>query len=136
MHETILRDYFLGRADVYELKHDLEGTAVRTSHDVTSYSVVPMESEFAVMAEHLVRLCDAVLLGRLQASDLETLGLCIVLSDSFTWEESESDDRVAETIHYWASPEINYPLTTDTVRKFRERLLTGKHLFSPNDLSK
>jgi hypothetical protein len=136
MHESTLRDYFLGRSSAIELKNDIEGTAVRTSHDVTSYTVVPMDSEFIVSAEHMVSLCDAVLSERLDAGDLEILGFCLEASDNFMWEESELDDRIAETVHDWASPEINYPLTTETVKKFRERLLTGKDPFSPNDLWK
>jgi hypothetical protein len=136
MHESTLRDYFLGRASAIELKNDLEGTAVGTPHDVSSFRVVPMDSEFNVSAEHLVSLCDAVLAERLDANDLEILGFCLEASDNFMWEGSELDDRIAETIHDWASPEINYPLTTETVKKFRERLLTGENLFSPNDLSK
>src|SRR5215204_3176019 len=136
MHESTLRNYFLGRASAIELKNDLEGTAVRTSHLVTSYKVVPMDSEFDVSAEHLVSLCDAVLSERLDAEDLEILGFCLEASENFTWKGSELDDRIAETIHNWTSPEISYLLTAETVRKFRERVLTGEDLFSPNDLSK
>jgi hypothetical protein len=37
---------------------------------------------------------------------------------------------VAETVYDWATPEINYPLTIENIKKFRERLSTGKDSFT------
>jgi len=93
-----------------------------------------MDSEFQVEPSHLVKLCDAVLSGKLNAQHLELIGFCLVGSDHFFWEcETKSGDLVAETAYDWSSPEINYPLTVKSIEKFRERLLTGKDTFTRAD---
>ncbi|MDQ3816766.1 MAG: hypothetical protein M3362_03615, partial [Acidobacteriota bacterium] len=91
-------------------------------------------SEFRVEPSHLVKLCDAVLSGKLNAERLELIGYCLVASDHFFWEEdSRSGELVAETAYDWSSPEINYPLTFENIEKFRERLITGEETFSKAD---
>jgi hypothetical protein len=134
MHESILQDYFLGVIDESRLNEDLEGSVVRTSFDVITHYVNPMDSEFRVEPAHLVKLCDAVLSGKLNAERLEPIGYCLVASDHFFWEEdSKSGELVAETAYDWSSPEINYPLTSENIEKFRERLITGEETFSKAD---
>jgi hypothetical protein len=96
-----------------------------------------MESEFEVVPEHLIRLCDAVLSEQLDPQELETIGFCLAMSEAFLWDdEREAGSRVSETVHEWASPEINFPLTLPNIVKFRERLLTGRDTFTRSDLSK
>ena len=134
MHESILKDYFLGMVDESRLNEDLEGSVVRTSIDVITHYVNPMESDFRVEPAHLVKLCDAVLSGKLNAGNLELVGYCLVASDHFSWEEdSKSGELVAETAYDWSSPEIAYLLTFENIEKFRERLITGEDIFSKPD---
>jgi hypothetical protein len=134
MNESILKDYFLGVVDESRLNEDLEGSVVRTSFDVITHYVNPMDSEFRVEPAHLVKLCDAVLSGKLNAERLELIGYCLVVSDHFFWEEdSKSGELVAETAYDWSSSEINYPLTFENIEKFRERLITGEETFSKDD---
>ncbi len=134
MHESILRDYFIGIVDEYILKDDLKDTVVQTSKDVLSYKIIPLDAEFDVAPDHLAKLCDGVIAGKLQASDIETIGFCLAASDYFTWDsDTDRGSTVAATVYDWASPEINYPLTVENITKFRERLLTGKDLFGKND---
>ena len=134
MYESILKDYFLGLVDESRLNEDLEGSAVQTSFDVITHYVNPMDSAFQIEPAYLVKLCDAVLSERLDAKHLEIIGHCLVASEHFFWEEeTEAGDLVAETAYDWASPEINYPLTFENVRKFRERLVTGVDTFTKAD---
>jgi len=127
MHEATLRDFFTGAATADALRDDLVGTAEQIMPRATRHHVVSLEGEFTVTGQHVVRLCDAVLAGSLQPEDLATIGFCMVASDYFHWDDKTSDGFwVGETLHDWSSPEINYPLTKDTVRLFRERLITGK----------
>ena len=134
MQESILKDYFLGVVDESRLSEDLEGSVVQTSFDVITHYVDPMDSDFRVEPVHLVKLCDAVLSGVLQAEHLELIGYCLVASDHFFWEEgSKSGGLVAETAYDWSSTEINYPLTFENIGKFRERLITGEDIFSKAD---
>jgi hypothetical protein len=130
MHESVLRDYFTGETDAAALRADLSGAVVATGPRSSSQHIVDMTADFELRPEHLVRLCDAVLSGELEPDDLEAIGFCLVASDHFIWDgDLPPGDVVAETVHDWSAPEINHKLTPDTVRKFRERLLTGKDLF-------
>ena len=137
MRESILRDYFLGAVDESRLKEDLEGSVVQTSFDVITHYVNPMDADFKVEPAHLVKLCDAVLAGKLDAAHLELIGYCLVASERFFWDEDdERGELVAETAYDWSSPEINYPLTLRIVGKFRERLITGANPFSKADAAR
>ena len=130
MHESLLRDYFAGVTDAAALRADLSGAVVATGSRSSSQHIVDMTTESELRPEHLVRLCDAVLSGELAPDDLETIGFCLVASDHFIWDgDVPPGDVVAETVHDWSAPEINHRLTRETVRKFRERLLTGRDLF-------
>ena len=141
MRESVLRDYFLGLADEQRLSEDLAGSAVKTSYDViTCYVKEDLTEDFEVTAQHLLRLCDAFLAGKLKAEDLELIGFALVTSEHFTWwddDDLEAEDTpVAETIHAWASPEINYPLTIEIVAKFKHLLLRGESIFTREDVPK
>ena len=93
----------------------------------TRHHIVSLEGEFKVTGQHVVRLCDAVFAGSIQPGDLATIGFCMIASDYFRWDDETPDGFwVGETLHDWSSPETNYPLTKDTVRLFRERLVTSK----------
>ena len=130
MHESILRDYFIGLVDEVVLKEDLKNTMVQTSKDVFSYKIVSMDTEFEVLPDHLIKLCDAVISEKIETKDLRTIGFCLAATDYFLWDSNtELGNRVAETVLDWASPEINYPLTIENIKRFRERLLTGKNSF-------
>src|ERR1051325_1217428 len=83
MHESVLKDYFLGLIDESQLNEDLEGSVIQTFHDVITHYVNPMDSDFQVELAHLVKLCDAVLSGKLKAEHLELIGYCLVASDQF-----------------------------------------------------
>jgi hypothetical protein len=131
MHESTLRDYFVGLVDESALQTDLKGTVVQTSHDVFTYQIVYINEEIEVIPEYLVKLCDGFLIGKLEATDLEIIGNCLAMTDSFIWDnDTESGALVAETVYDWATPEINYPLTIENIKKFRERLSTGKDSFT------
>ena len=134
MHESVLRDYFLGQINASRLGEDLAESIVQTSHDVFTHYVNEMDGDFQVDPAHLVKLCDAVLSGDLAPDNLEIIGYCLVTSDHFFWEqESAHGELVAETAYDWSSPVINFPLTKANVAKFRDRLLTGNNTFTRAD---
>ena len=132
MHESVLRDYFLGRINESRLNADLAGSVVQTSYDVFTHYVNPMDVNFQVEPSHLVKLCDAVLAGHLDPKHLEIIGHCLVASDHFLLpDESNAGDVVRETAYDWAGP--NLLLTLTNVAKFRDRLLTGNDTFTRAD---
>ena len=136
MHESVLRDYFLGTADVAALHADLQGAVTQTSYDISSQHVVSMTTDFILSYAHLVSLCDAVLAGQLPAADLSIIAFCLVASERFQCDaETPTGNIIEETLHEWASPEINYALNDRTVAKFRHRLLTGQDTFNRADFA-
>ena len=136
MHESVLRDYFLGTASIATLCSDLQGAVTQSSRDVFSQHVISMDAAFDVTGSHLVSLCDAVLAGQLPAAALTIIAFCLVVSDRFQWDaETPAGNIIAETLHEWDSPEINYALNKQTVAKFRHRLLTGQDTFTRADFA-
>lgn len=125
MHEAILRDFFAGKANAAALRKDLLGT-LTVAEGSLEYDIVKMTEPFRITPRHLARLCQAVMNNSLPPEVLEPIGFCVMASDQFTWADTATGDRVAETLRDWASPKTNYPLTKTTVKLFRERLLTGK----------
>ncbi|HYR21540.1 MAG TPA: hypothetical protein VEP30_01270 [Chthoniobacterales bacterium] len=130
MHEATLRDFLTGAVTTDVVRQDLVGTVEKLGDKMYQHHIASLEGEFHVNTSHLIRVCDAVLSGGLDPADLKTIAFCMVASDYFHWDDDTQEaERVGETLHDWASPEINYPLTLETVRLFRERLATGKDVF-------
>jgi hypothetical protein len=140
MRESVLRDYFLELVDESRLSEDLAGSVAQTSYDVISYySANDLTEDFEVVPTHLVKLCDAVLAGKINAKHLELIGFALIGSDCFIWNGDDTEgggELVADVLHDWASPEINYPLTAENIAKFRVLLLTGKDTFTEEDVAK
>ncbi|HHI80592.1 MAG TPA: hypothetical protein ENK02_11495 [Planctomycetes bacterium] len=123
MNEATLRDFFLDRCTAEDLRNELYGTVGR-GVDVTKFSITDMDAEFTVKAEHLVKICDAIIKGSLRPADLAVFGFCLQASESFQWDSNDPDgDLVADALEKWASQEINYPLTFNNVLRFKARLL-------------
>ncbi len=74
MREQVLIDYLQYKI-AEDLAADLQGTQKRTSHDTTAVYIVELDSEieFKVKREHLLRLCNEALDGKLSFEDLNTI---------------------------------------------------------------
>jgi hypothetical protein len=124
MREEILRRFFEGAAEATDLARDLQGALAPDGPGMTRHPIVDMAEEFEVRPIHLVKVCDAVLDGSVQAELLEAIGFCLVASDTFHWDtDSPAGERVADVACDWSAPEINYPLTLPNVAAWRRRLL-------------
>jgi hypothetical protein len=133
MREQVLKDFFAGNLSAKELAVDLEGSMV-TSGTMTRHPIENMSEGFQIWPEHLTLVCDAILRGDIDPKYLHAIGFCIVASDNFEYDTDTTEgDLVADTVIDWSSPEANYPLTLDNVRKFRERLVTGNDPFTLAD---
>lgn len=134
MKEKVLRDYLDEVLTVEMLAEDLKDSQKRTSHDVISVNVekIAESGEYEIKREHLIRLCEETISGRLTATDLNTIAFTLVFSDYFTWNregKTESGQIVDTTIHDWDNPEIGYPLTMDNLLKWKVYLQTGEYNF-------
>jgi hypothetical protein len=134
MHAEILKAFLLGRVTATELSRDLDVAWEPSGSQSQRFVFQDLLEDFEVSPEHLVRVCDAVLAGEIEPPKLEAVGAALFTSDHFIWgEESEEAERVARTVSDWVDPEINFDLNLETTEKFRHRLLTGEHLFTPTD---
>ena len=130
MREEILKRFFVGEVGADILAADLVGS-MTTGKDTTRYSIVDMDEGFEIEPAHLVRICDAVLNGEIEAKYLQAIGFCILASDHFEYDtDMPEGELVGETVFDWSEPRVNYPLTIENVRKFRERLVTGRNPFA------
>ena len=130
MREAVLRDFFLGKTTVAELRRDLIG-AVMSEGNYHWQRITDMEGEYRVTTRDLVKLCEAVLSMALEPESIEHIGFCLMASDHFEWDNEIPDGEiVAQTVADWSAPEINYPLTLTNIEMFRARLL-GCELIPP-----
>jgi hypothetical protein len=133
MREEILKEFFAGNVDAKILASDLQDSMLTTG-TMTRHPIENMSDSFHVWPEHLTLVCDAVLRGEIDPKDLQAIGFCIVASENFVYDVDDSDgDLVDDVATAWSSCEINYPLTPDNVRKFREWLVTGNDPFTISD---
>jgi hypothetical protein len=122
--EATIRDFLLGAVPPGRLAAEARDAVepVGRSSRRVHIEDLPAGQEATITSEMLVRLCDAALDGSLPASSLEPIAFAIVASDHFRWDDG--DDVVGRVLYDWASPEINFALTADNLRMFRD-WLTG-----------
>ena len=118
MRERVLRDFFESKATIAELARDVAGSISQRGPQISVVSIEDMDGEFTVAAPMLVRLCDVVLGGELEADTLHSIGFALMASDAFCWDADE-DHVLTEVIADWSCPEVNYPLTIENVKRFR-----------------
>ena len=135
MRATILRDFLAGTVAAEVLDQDVVGAFKSSGQDSFQLCMEDMREPFAVAAAHLVRLCDAVVEGRLDPEALRAIGFGMIASDHFEWDDSTKEGmRVSVALYAWASPEANYTLSIETAKKFKDQLLTGVDRFTREDL--
>ena len=127
-------DYLQYKISVDELTSDLRGAQQKTSHAVTSVYIEPIEKggEFEVTREHLIRLCNEAISGRLPLEDLNTIAFAIFTSEYFTHNQ---DDEIADRVLFdWDNPGIGFPLTHDNMKKWKLLLENGEDTFDSREL--
>lgn len=122
MREAVLRDFFLGKATAVNLRADLNAAVIGDGM-MQRQAIVEMPDDYLVTCQDLLKLCDVILAKDLPSGALENIAFCLIASDHFEWDSDDPDGKiVADTVADWAAPEINYALTLENVRIFRERL--------------
>lgn len=74
--------------------------------------------KFVIGREDVKKLCDLYLKGIFDEWHLQYISNSIELTSSF----SVSDERVGDAIFRMADPEVNSPLTVETVREIRDEV--------------
>ena len=139
MKEIVLQHFFEGHASAEDLAADAAGAFERHVDSAgtvfSRLNAIPMNHEFAVSAEHIVKLVDAVLGAGLSLDALDAICFCLEASDSFTWDTDTADgERVAESLFWLGTPEINYALTPSVLTKIRHYLVSGENTLTQADV--
>ncbi len=118
MKEETLRAFFDGGTDAQALDREAV-ESISPVGKVVRYRIEDMDAEFEVTREMLLKLCDAFLSGALGPKGLEAVASMMELSDTFGWDDS----TIAEALLCWSSPEIEGPITEESVARCRELLV-------------
>jgi hypothetical protein len=104
MNGDTLRAFFEDRVSAVALNADLEGAFAQTAGDTFRLQMTDLDADFFVTADHLVKLCDAVLAGALDPEALRAVGFGVIGSDHFNWDPDDPiGARVGHTLYDWAS---------------------------------
>lgn len=109
-----LREQFAVPLKEYREKLKIRGT----SRPVVLYSDL---SDFTVRREHVVSLCDAYLAEQLDEVEVDYLGSGLQLVAAAHGFNFESD-AVREALSVLCDPEVNGPLTKQSVQRIRDSL--------------
>lgn len=139
MKEIIVQHFFEGHATVEELAADVASAFDRQVDSAgtvfSRLNSVDMNHEFAVSTANIVKLVDAVLAGGLSLDELDTICFALEASDSFSWDSDTLDgERVAVSLFWLGTPEINYALTPAVLNKIRRYLVSGENTLGPEDV--
>lgn len=136
MTEQKLKEYFENKLTAEQLSLDIKDSQKQTSHDVTAVYIDNVKAvKFEVKKEHILKLCDDAISGKLLPTDLNTIGFALMASDYFFWESDTDDGKlIGDVILEWDSPEIGYDLTHKNIRLWKEYLLTGEYRLDKNEL--
>jgi hypothetical protein len=135
VREATLRDFLHGTGSAERLATEVRDAVEPLSGSSRRVHIedLPADEEVTITAEMLVRLCDAVLAGTLPDSALEIIAFAVLASDHLHW--SEDDDLVGRVLYVWATPEINWELTSSNMRMFRDWLTGRVHPPSEPDIT-
>src|SRR5436189_31088 len=77
-----------------------------------------MSGDFVVTRDMVLRLLDAAASAQLSSCSLEVIAFALLASNAFTW----SDDLVAEILHDWSVPEVNWSIDASSLAQTRRWL--------------
>ena len=113
-----------------DLEAETHGAFEQQSRDSRRLIVETMGEKFSLRSDHVAKLCDAVLEGKLNPANLEAIGFALIASDQFEWStDTEDGERVGEVLFDWSAPEVNHDLTAENVRRWKHYLETGEPAF-------
>jgi hypothetical protein len=130
VREHILRAFFEGHATAEALAADAatstSASGSRGGTTTVQHRIDPLDAEFEVEPWHLRRLVEAASRGEVTPAELAAVSFTLVASDHFTWNtDTANGQRVADAVFWLGSPEINYPLNSETLKKIEHYLVTG-----------
>lgn len=135
MTESILKEYFENKISSEFLSADLNGSIKKLTYDTSEISVVKMESdsEFEIQKSHLNKILNDSLNGNLTFDNLKVIASGLMFSEYFTWDsDTEIGNRIATVIVDLDNTEINFPISNENLKLWKEYLETGNHKLKSN----
>jgi hypothetical protein len=130
MTESILKEYFEDKISSEFLSADLNGSIKELTYDTSQINVVKMESnsEFEVEQSHLNKILNDGLNGNLTFDNLKVIASGLMFSEYFTWDaDTEIGNRIATIIVELDNTEINFPISFENLKLWKEYLKSGIH---------
>ena len=118
-----LTDFFQGTLSLDELRGIAKERIYKVENTKSISGLEQSTQIFRLSTIHLIQLCDLTIAGQVSSEELSDLAFWIQAADEVDWDEA--DEVITETLFDWANPEVNFPLTPATLKRFRERLMTG-----------
>lgn len=116
MNEQVLEDFLLDKIGVNDFV-----TKIFEKSNLK-------DEEFNVTLDHLLKLCEHTINGKIDIGLLENLSNQIIFSDYFCWDNETADGEiVSETLFDWGNPAINFPINDLNLRLWRDYLKTGDY---------
>lgn len=130
MTENILKEYFENKIRSEFLSTDLNGSIKKPTYDTSQISVLEMESnsEFEIKQSHLNKILNDTLNQNLTFDNLKVIASELMFSEYFTWDsDTEIGNRIATIIAELDNTEINFPISTENLKLWKEYLESGIH---------
>jgi hypothetical protein len=130
MTESTLKEYFENKISSEFLSADLNGSIEKLTYDTSQINVVKMESdsEFEIKKTHLNKILNDALNRNLTFNNLKTIASGLMFSEYFIWDSnSEIGNRIATIIVELDNTEINFPISTENLKLWKEYLESGIH---------
>jgi hypothetical protein len=136
MKEIKLKEYFEDKVSAEELARDLKNCQEKTGYDTTFVNIETIkEGGFEIEKIHLIKLCDDFLGGEITNEELNTIGIALMFSDYFYWDNSTRiGERISEVISDWDNEKIGYDITKKNVQLWKEYLEEGRYALDKNEL--
>jgi len=128
MTKSILKEYFENKISSEFLSENLNKSIKKATYDTSEISIVKMESssEFKIEKKHVEKILTETLNGNLTYENLKTIASGLMFSDYFTWDsETEIENRIATIIAELDNTEINFPISTENLKLWKEYLESG-----------
>ena len=130
MKEKILKEYFEDLVSAKVLNEDVTGSKVKTGNDTSALNIQIIEAneEFSIALDHILKLCVDAIKGEISIENLSTIAFALIGSDYFEWNESDGiGKRISNVVFEWDNPEINFPITKENLKLWKEYLETGNY---------
>jgi hypothetical protein len=115
MRELTLKRFFLDDVTAEVLAEDVSRSVIHLDQISSNIQIEDMREQFELHREHVIHLCYAALSKRLPPESLNPVAFALMASDAFWWD----DEVISEVVADWSAPEVNYPLSAETLTMHR-----------------